>query len=175
MRRPTSVVLSLGIILLACTAAAAVLCRTRRRVTNANKALTSAAKGAGVQRYAIFQDAGYKGLYGELGAAQVKARKGLRAKDDLFDRAGRAELAANEFRITQTEQKLVREHVKGERAATDTHREVGTQVRRAIERIGGTMPENLPVEDSIKKIEARRRAKAKTIARAPRDLLEAPR
>ncbi|MCH8080381.1 MAG: DNA damage-inducible protein D, partial [Proteobacteria bacterium] len=80
--------------------------------------------------------------------------------DDLLDRAGHAELAANYFRITQTEQKLTNEKIKGEKEATNTHYQVGTTVRETIKRISGTMPEDLPPEPSIKKLEKEQKKKA---------------
>lgn len=125
----------------------------RARVKDANKKLNSAAKGAGVINYAFFHDAGYRGLYG-MSLASVKRRKKIDAKDDLLDCAGRVELAANEFRITQTEARLKREHVRGQDAASTVHNEVGKKVRKAIRDIGGTMPEELPTEIAIKKLVA---------------------
>lgn len=130
----------------------------RDRVRRSNRELASAAKNAGVQKYAIFQDAGYRGLY-EMGVRDIKSRKGIPPGDDLLDRAGRAELAANEFRITQTEQKLVRQNIRGEDRAIDTHREVGQEVRCSIKRIGGTMPEDLAPETPIKKLLKKRKQK----------------
>lgn len=80
----------------------------RDRVKGANKKLGGAAKDAGVRsaNFGIFQDAGYKGLYGGRGARDVKHLKGIPLKEDLLDCIGRAELAMNEFRITQTEERL---------------------------------------------------------------------
>ena len=66
---------------------------------------------------------------------------------------GSTELAANLFRATQTEEKLKRENIKGKAKANKAHYEVGKKVRQTIKDIGGTMPENLPTEESIKKIE----------------------
>ncbi len=123
----------------------------RERVKNANLSLASTAKKVGVQRYGLFQDAGYQGLY-EMGLTAIKRRKKIDDKENLLDRAGRTELAANEFRITQTEEKLVRDGVHMERHAIDTHRNVGREVRNVIKKLGGTMPEDLPPEESIKKI-----------------------
>ena len=130
----------------------------RQRVKDANRKLNSAAKGAGVQRYAIFHDAGYRGLYG-LGLASIKRRKGISKKEDLLDRAGRTELAANEFRITQAEDKLVRDNVNTEAGAIRTHEDVGKEVRSAINKLGGTLPENLAPEPSIKKFIGKRQKK----------------
>jgi DNA-damage-inducible protein D len=139
----------------------------RERVRDGNRKLAGAAIDAGVrtQRMGIFQDAGYKGLYGGLGLAEIREHKGLAPKEDLLDRCGRTELAANEFRITQTEEKLKRERVNTEQRAIDTHNAVGKEVRQAIAKIGGTMPEELLPEPSIKKLEsAKKRADKKTLA-----------
>jgi DNA-damage-inducible protein D len=128
----------------------------RERVKNANRSLTSAAKRAGVQRYALFHDAGYQGLY-EMGLTQIRVKKGIAPKENLLDRAGRTELAANEFRITQTEEKLVRDGIKKENLAIETHRNVGREVRNVIKKLGGTLPENLTPEESIKKLTGRKK------------------
>lgn len=138
----------------------------RDRVKSAVKGLNSAAKQAGVQNYGVFHDAGYRGLYG-IGLRDIKKRKNIPDKDELFDRAGRAELAANEFRITQAEEKLRKENIKGERSATDAHHRVGQEVRAAIQRIGGTMPEKLPAEESIKQIERKQKKADKGKALPP--------
>ena len=126
----------------------------RNRVTDSNRVLSGTAKQAGVVRFALFNDQGYRGLYG-MGLADIKRRKRIPKKDNLLDRAGRAELAANEFRITQTQQKLERQRVQGEQAAMRVHKEVGTEVRQAIQRIGGVLPENLPIEEPIQQVKKR--------------------
>ncbi len=129
----------------------------RERVKEAVKHLNSAAKGSGVVNYAFFHDAGYRGLYG-MGLRAIKDRKGIPEKEDLMDRAGRAELAANEFRYTQTEERLKKEQVRGGDRAEAVHNEVGRKVREAIRNIGGTAPEDLPPERSLKRlIDPRRR------------------
>jgi len=135
----------------------------RERVRNANRSLSSAAKQSGVQNYAVFHDAGYRGLYG-MGLRAIKQRKEIGQKEDLLDRAGRAELAANEFRITQTEQKLVRDKIVGQQKAVETHRNVGAEVRHTIERLGGTTPENLAPQPSIKKLLKGKRGKTPPVA-----------
>ena len=130
----------------------------RERVKSANKSLSGVAHGAGVPsaRFGIFHDEGYKGLYNGIGVKQIKKRKGIAAKEDLLDRAGATELATNFFRITQAEQKIERDGITGEREVTRAHRDVGEEVRRTITRIGGTMPEDLPAEPSIKKLATQR-------------------
>ena len=134
----------------------------RERVRKSNKLLAGTARSAGVKRFALFNDAGYRGLYG-MGLADIKARKHIPANEDLLDCAGRAELAANDFRATQTQQKLEREGIRGEGPATHVHRIVGAEVREAINRIGGTIPEDLPKEEPIKKLIAAQKKKAKTL------------
>ena len=104
--------------------------------------------------YAIFQDHGYKGLYGGLGAKDIHKRKGLKKSQKILDHMGSTELAANLFRATQTEEKLKRDGASSKQQANRTHFEVGHKVRQTIKELGGTMPEALPTpEQSIKQIE----------------------
>lgn len=122
-----------------------------------NKSLAEAAQMAGVvdpRDYAIFQNKGYQGLYGGLGAKEIHARKGLKKSQKILDHMGSTELAANLFRATQTDEKLRRENIQGKQEAYDTHYEVGKKVRQTIKELGGTMPEDLPTpEKSIAQIE----------------------
>lgn len=121
-----------------------------------NKSLAEAAQMTGVMEprdYAIFQNRGYQGLYGGLGAKEIHARKGLKKGQKILDHMGSTELAANLFRATQTDEKLRRENIQGKQAAYDTHYEVGKKVRQTIKELGGTMPEDLPTpEKSIAQI-----------------------
>ena len=121
-----------------------------------NIQLADAAKGAGVIEpldYSIFQNHGYMGLYGGLDAKGIHKNKGLKKNQNILDHMGSTELAANLFRATQTEEKLRRDNIKGKQQANKTHFDIGEKVRKTIEDIGGTMPEDLPVADSIKKLE----------------------
>ena len=127
----------------------------RKEMFEHNKQLAAAAKNAGVIEpidYAIFQNHGYMGLYGGLDAKGIHRKKGLKKSETILDHMGSTELAANLFRATQTEEKLKRENIKGKQKANQTHFEVGKKVRKTIQELGGTMPENLPKADSIKKI-----------------------
>jgi len=130
----------------------------RNELAQHNRHLAAAAKDAGVLTpldYAIFQDHGYKGLYGGLAAKDIHQRKGLRKSQKILDHMGSTELAANLFRATQTEEKLKRDRVRGKQHANQTHYAVGRKVRQTIEELGGTMPERLPVpERSIRQIES---------------------
>jgi DNA-damage-inducible protein D len=125
-----------------------------------NVKLAGVARRAGVVTsldYAIFQNHGYQGLYGGLSAQDIRDRKKLGKGHDILDHMGSTELAANLFRATQTEEKLRRDRISGKDAAGRTHKEVGTKVRQTIRDLGGTMPENLPAAESIKKVESRKR------------------
>ena len=125
-----------------------------------NKSLAEAAQEAGVetvQEYAIFQNKGYQGLYGGLGAKEIHARKKLSKSQKILDHMGSTELAANLFRATQTDEKLRREKIKGKSKAYEAHYEVGRKVRQTIRDLGGTMPEDLPTpKKSIQQIEQER-------------------
>ncbi|MDQ5877920.1 MAG: DNA protein [Pseudomonadota bacterium] len=129
----------------------------RNELAAHNKYLAAAAKDAGVETsldYAIFQDHGYRGLYGGLSAKDIHARKGLKKSQKILDHMGSTELAANLFRATQAEEKLKRDQVSGKAQANRTHFEVGQKVRQTIKELGGTMPEALPTpETSIKQVE----------------------
>ena len=122
----------------------------RGEVTDENKKLFKTAKHAGVAHFGLFNDAGYRGLYGSSLAA-VESKKGIR-KGELLDRAGSSELAANLFRITQTDDKLKKDNIKGDIAAQRVHNMIGGKVRQTIKDIGGTLPEDLKPERHIKEI-----------------------
>jgi DNA-damage-inducible protein D len=122
----------------------------RGEVTSENKKLFKTAKQAGVSNFGLFNDAGYKGLYGSS-LADVEMKKGIK-KGELLDRAGSTELAANLFRITQTDEKINKDKIKGDFEARKTHFMVGGKVRQTIKDIGGELPENLKSEKHIKDI-----------------------
>ena len=129
----------------------------RKEMKRHNTALAEAAHDAGVIEpieFAVFQNYGYMGLYGGLKAQDIKKRKGLKKSQDILDHMGSTELAANLFRATQTEEKLRRDNVQGKAEANRTHYEVGAKVRKTIQELGGTMPEDLPTpEKSVQQIE----------------------
>jgi len=137
----------------------------RQEMKEHNKQLASAAKQAGVIEpidYAIFQNAGYQGLYGGLKKQDIHRRKGLKKTQDILDYMGSEELAANLFRATQTESKLRRDGVSSKDSANKTHYEVGKKIRKTIEEFGNVMPEDLPTpEQSIKQLETIKRKELK--------------
>lgn len=122
-----------------------------------NQLLAETARQAGVitnEEFAIFQNAGYMGLYGGLTVDDIHKKKGLAVGQKILDYMGSTELIANLFRISQTEEKLRKDNVSDANTATAVHHTVGKEVRKAIEEIGGTMPEDLPTpEKSIAQIE----------------------
>jgi DNA-damage-inducible protein D len=145
----------------------------RSELRTHNSQLADAAKDAGViepRDYAIFQNHGYMGLYGGLGAQDIHRRKRLKKGEQILDHMGSTELAANLFRSTQAEEKLRREKITGKEKANQAHRDVGVKVRQTIKELGGTMPEHLPAAESIKKLESRQR---KSLKASPNKLTSA--
>lgn len=122
----------------------------RGEVSDSNKKLFKTARRAGVTKFGLFNDAGYKGLYG-MPLSDIENRKGIK-KGELLDKAGSTELAANLFRITQTDEKIKKDVIFGGEAASRTHFMVGGKVRQTIKDIGGVLPEKLPPEKHIKEI-----------------------
>jgi DNA-damage-inducible protein D len=134
----------------------------RNELRSHNTQLAEAAKNAGVIAsidYAIFQNHGYQGLYGGLDAKGIHQRKGLKGSQQILDHMGSTELAANLFRATQAEEKLRRDNIQGKENANRTHFEVGQKVRKTIEELGGTMPEELPATEGIKIMEKKLKVK----------------
>ena len=126
----------------------------RRQKRDGNKILYKIAKEKGVKNLDKFTNAGYKGLYNGETANDIAKRKGLRYSEDILDNMGSVELGANIFRITQTEALLEKQEEPNEKIATNTHYKVGKTVRKAIEDLGGTMPEDLPTPNkSLKELE----------------------
>ena len=141
----------------------------RGEVLKHNQRLANAAEQAGVvqpEDYAVFMEHGYRALYGGLEMKQIQQRKAVRPEENLLDRMGSTELAANLFRATQAEEKLRRENVSTKEAANELHEAVGKKVRQTIKELGGTMPEDLAAAESIKQIESRQRKMLKSSRRA---------
>ena len=126
----------------------------RNLTKKGNYSLNQTAKNAGVKNFDRFHNYGYRGLYNGETANDIAKRKGLRYREDILDNMGSTELSANLFRITQTEDKIVNDNIKGEAIANETHYEVGKKIRKTIKELNGTMPEDLPSPNkSIKQIE----------------------
>lgn len=138
----------------------------RQDIKEHSISLAEAANQAGIKEpkdYAIFQNEGYKGLYGGLGVKQIHAKKGLKKSQKILDHMGSTELAANLFRSTQTDEKLRREGIKGKENANKIHHDVGAKVRQTIKELGGTMPEDL--ETPTKSIQQIRKESKKALSK----------
>ncbi len=143
----------------------------RKQTSQEFKALSGAARKAGVQGkwFGVFHDAGYKGMYGGLSSDAIKLKKNIPEKEQLMDRMNTTELAANQFRMTQTRDKLARENVHHPQHAIRTHEQVGREVRDAIKRIGGTLPEDIPAAEHIKAVKKRVQSATPKMQLAERD------
>ncbi|MDP2933193.1 MAG: DNA damage-inducible protein D [bacterium] len=132
----------------------------RKQTSEEFRALSGAARDAGVQNkmFGVFHDAGYKGLYDGKGVEDIKKLKGIDKRENLMDRMNTTELAANQFRMTQTREKLQKEKISSQDKAIQTHKKVGQEVRDAIKRIGGTLPEEIPPAEHIKQAKKRIRS-----------------
>ena len=143
----------------------------RGEISVYNRRLAEAANMAGVLEpldFAIFNDHGYMGLYGGLKSRDIQKRKGLKPSQHILDHMSGTELAANLFRVTQTEDKLRREGVQGKAKANETHYDVGRKVRQTIQELGGTPPEELPTpEESVQKLRRKEEKRLKQEAQFP--------
>ncbi len=135
----------------------------REEMKKHNTGLMQTASMAGVENYAIFQNYGYRGLYGGLTTQDIHTKKRLTKSQKILDHMNSEELAANLFRATQTDAKIKRESIRGQSDANLAHYEVGQKVRNTIANLGGTMPEELPTPDAIGKAQTRIKKVAKNI------------
>lgn len=113
--------------------------------------LTSVAKTAGVTDYALFQNAGYRGMY-NMNLRELRFHKGIKQNETLFDYMGSTELAANLFRITQTSEKIKNQNIRGQKSSESAAQEVGAKVRKTMIDISGTPPESLKISENIKNV-----------------------
>lgn len=122
----------------------------REELTEGNKSLNSIVKQAGVQDYAKFTNAGYLGMY-NMPSWQLEKKRGVK-KGKLMDFMGRTELAANLFRVTQTEERIKSKGIQGQANLEQTHFQVGKEVREIIQKNVGKSPENLPQEKQLPEV-----------------------
>ncbi|WP_035372334.1 DNA damage-inducible protein D [Acetobacter okinawensis] len=149
----------------------------RNQVVSENKRLADAAKAAGVvtgKDFGKFQNRGYQGLYGGRGVNEIRGYKDLPRKANILDHMGSTELAANLFRITQTEEKLRSKSIAGKENACNAHYEVGLKVRQTMKELSGIMPEDLPVAEDVKKIAAQERKRQRMRAIPAQTRIEQP-
>ncbi|MBN9506599.1 MAG: DNA damage-inducible protein D [Altererythrobacter sp.] len=149
----------------------------RNQVVAENKRLMSAARASGVVSgadFGKFNNKGYQGLYGGRGKAEIQQYKRLPSGANILDHMGSTELAANLFRITQTEEKLRSKNIVGKERACDAHYEVGLKVRQTMRELSGIMPEDLPVAEDVKKIARQERKQQRMRAIEPQQRIEQP-
>lgn len=133
----------------------------REKVARSVRRVSGVAKDAGVKRHALFHDARYRGLYGGMGGREVKRRKGLADKDNPFDHFGALELSTHEFQMNLAADVIAKERIQTEELAIQRNRRIGEHVRDTIKTSGGTMPENLPLEEPIQEVKKRVRSQKK--------------
>lgn len=149
----------------------------RNQVVEQNKLLASAAKAVGVKTgadFGKFNNKGYQGLYGGRGRQEIQKYKGLSPTANILDHMGSTELAANLFRITQTEEKLRSKNIAGKESACNAHFEVGLKVRQTMQELSGIMPEDLPVAEDVKKIARQERKQQRMRTIEPQKRIEQP-
>lgn len=132
----------------------------RDEITDKERSLSGVANNAGVMNYPLFQNAGYRGLY-NMNMRELKRIRGIDVKESLLNYMGKTELAANLFRITQTEEKIKNERISGQRDLEYTAEKVGEKVRETIINIQGTLPEYLPKESHINDVRKNIKAASK--------------
>ncbi len=134
----------------------------RDEVSEREASLSGVAHQAGVGNYAFFQNAGYRGMYNK-NISQLKAARNIPTNKSMLDFMGKDELAANLFRITQTELKIKSENIKGQPALENAAETVGRKVRKSMHEISGILPENLPAHNDIKEVKKQLKQKSKEI------------
>lgn len=122
---------------------------TRDEIREGNKSLGSTAQRAGVHNFAKFHNIGYLGLY-NMGHFELACKRGVSRKD-LIEYMGRSELAANLFRITQTEERIKNYQVNGQENLEQTHYKVGKKVRKFVIDNTGKEPEEFPLKENYPK------------------------
>jgi DNA-damage-inducible protein D len=125
----------------------------RDDIATQEKSLSSTAQRSGVTDFALFKDAGYRGLY-NMHLKQIKRMKGIDDSKNLYNFMGREEMAANLFRLTQTEAKLQNQGYTGQKGAENIAFDVGRTVRDTMIEISGNKPEQLPAAEDINQVKS---------------------
>jgi DNA-damage-inducible protein D len=134
----------------------------REEISERETSLHGVANRAGVASYAFFQASGYRGMY-NMNIKKLKDMRGVPEKKSLLDFMGKDELAANLFRITQTELMLKNEYVLGQARLEATAENVGREVRNTIIRISGVAPEHMTTQKDLGEIKKELKSKSKAI------------
>lgn len=134
----------------------------REEVSERESSLSSVARQAGVENYGYFQNAGYRGMYNK-NISQLKSIRNIPTNRSPLDFMGKEELAANLFRITQTELKIKNEGITGQSRLENAAETVGKKVRQTMKDISGVLPEKLPTQTDIKEVKKQLKEKSKEI------------
>lgn len=145
----------------------------RDEISDHEKSLSSTARHAGVVEYQFFQNAGYRGLY-NMNLSALRQLKRVPTGRSMLDFMGKDELAANLFRITQTEAKIKREGIHGQNMLEKTAEDVGRAVRKTMHQISGQRPEDLLPAEDIKKVKSGLRATGAGLQRIDKKKLKSP-
>jgi len=145
----------------------------RGDVSKHEKSLSAVAQDAGVDDYAFFQNKGYCGLY-NMSYSELKDHKGIPEERSPLDFMSATELAANLFRITQTEEKIRKEGIRGQKQLENAAFSAGRQVRETMEKISGTKPEDLPTAPDIKNVKLAIKSTQKEFAKLEKAKKRAP-
>jgi DNA-damage-inducible protein D len=134
----------------------------REEISDGQKSLSSTAKSHGVKNYAFFQAKGYMGMY-NMGLQRLCEYKGVPKGQQLIDRMNKTELAAHLFRVTQTDEKIKRDNVRGQYYLEQTAHDVGQKVRNTMLDLSGTAPEDLPIAEHIKDVKKKLKGTSKNL------------
>jgi DNA-damage-inducible protein D len=140
----------------------------RDKLVEENKSLHSSAKSHGVKNYAFFHSKGYLGMY-NMKLSELCKLKGAKDGTNLMNRMGRTELAANLFRVTQTEEKIRSQNIQGQEKLEDAAYSVGKSVRRTMQENSGSLPEELPLAEDVTSVKKKIKGVSKNLGKpAPR-------
>jgi DNA-damage-inducible protein D len=126
----------------------------RGEISDHEKSLAAVASEAGVSEFGLFQNAGYRGMY-NMNLNALRIRKGVPSGRSPLDYMDRTELAANLFRVTQTEETIKNRKVYGQKELERTAMNVGKEVRATMEKLSGIKPEDLPTAEDLKDVKKR--------------------
>jgi len=121
----------------------------RKDITKHERSLNATAKGAGVEDYALFRNAGYRGLY-NMNLSDLKKLKGIPKERTPLDFMGKTELAANLFWSTQTEERIKQKGIRGQTKLEATAEHVGKTIRNTMKDLSGKRPEDLAPQEDIR-------------------------
>jgi hypothetical protein len=140
----------------------------REEMAARNKDLAKEGKKAGIKegwQYAELHNAGYRGMYDGKDEDAIHEHKKLKKGEKILNFMTGPEGAANVFRVTQAQVRMARERPRSPQEAYQMAKEAGELTRKAMGEIGGVIPEDMPVPDSIADAKKRLAAARKALPR----------